>query len=49
MLTSTMLKDNASVMMDSKKTTETFVFLLVLMVTVKITRLKTVMVTACVT
>jgi hypothetical protein len=49
MLTSTMLKENASVMMDSKRTLVKIVFLLVLMVTVKITRLKTLMVTAYVT
>jgi hypothetical protein len=48
MLTSTMLSDNASVMMDSK-TVVTVVFLLVLMVTVKKTSTKTVMITVSVT
>ena len=49
MLTSIMLKDNASVMMDSKRTLVKIVFLLVLMVTVKKTSTKTVMVSVSVT
>jgi hypothetical protein len=49
MLTSTMLKENASVMMDSKRTLVKIAFLLVLMVTVKKTSTKTVMVSVSVT